>query len=78
MKRPGFDNAHLNLALGASNPSRLTRVTDFPCDPIPVADTEGRGDRNNLVYHHLSGLQSGKPAGGKSWMPQSPQKDDGS
>jgi hypothetical protein len=78
VKFPAFDNAHLNLASGASNPSLLTRVTDFACDQIPVVDTEGGGDRNNLVYHHLSDLQSGETARCESWMPQSPQKDDGS
>jgi hypothetical protein len=78
VKRPGFDNAHSNLASGASNPSLLTLVTDFPCDQSPVADTEGGGDRHNLVYHRLNGLQPGETARCESWMLQSPQKDDGS
>jgi hypothetical protein len=77
VKHPGFDNAHLNLASGASNPSLLTRVTDFACDQSPVADTKG-GGRYDLVYHPLSDLQSGETARCESWMPHSPQKDVGS
>jgi hypothetical protein len=78
VKHPGFDKSHFNFSRGANSPQRLTRLTGFACDPIPVADTEDWGVRHNVVYRHLSGLQSGETARSESGMPGSPPTSDSS